>query len=457
MRQRKFFLFNFYVCIFLIILFLRIERCESSIKKKRDDIKKLLECDIEELEKQIEAFDETQKKNQTELSNLKEKRNEIAAEQKKLETNVVQDKGQLSKWSDKMGELQDLQSKRGEEIKLLADKLEVSLMTNDFSQGMTADDAATSVYRIKQSIEEQEETLKDMKLVEEAKEVELQEQIDKIRDEKTSFETNLKTQNQRILTLNDEKKKTERDIQAIESATSDFTKLTNKIEAAKKKLENFKAQNNIEDLQEQREFIETDKTELELKIDALEKDIEILESISKITNELETKKRELLQNQSDFERTKNKHSSTLKDLFPSKAVNRNFKNVVQARSDELKREVNEMMAEEAASRIKKTRLQTERDHHRKEFKRKQKELNEISEKIEKLCDGRDYLDVLTTQKDKVDKLTMDLAYHRSSESMLNHYKQDIEQDPCCPLCHKNLNANEGDELKGFFNFFFLCN
>jgi len=34
--------------------------------------------------------------------------------------------------------------------------------------------------------------------------------------------------------------------------------------------------------------------------------------------------------------------------------------------------------------------------------------------------------------------------------MFKHYKQEIEQEPCCPLCHKNLDENEGDELKGLY-------
>lgn len=358
--------------------------------------------------------------------------------------------------SDQIGKLQELQAKRGNEAKLLAEQLGITLLFNKDTQTMMPDDLETSIHRIVQAIKDKEETLNDFKASEEATDVEFQQKIDKIRDEKTSAETNLNTQRLRISTLNSEQNKLRAEIQAVEASMPNLKELIENIAAAEMKLEKYNAKINVEDLQEQRAFVEIDKNELEIKLEAVEKDVEMLQSISMVTNELESKQRELIQNQNDLDRTKNKHSSTLKLLFPSKSVNRNYKNVVQMRIDELKSEVNKMVAASDEARMKKTRLQTRRDHLREEHKRKQKELAEITEKIDKLCDGRDYMDVLTSQKEKVEKLTMELAYHQSSDGMFKHYKQEIEQEPCCPLCHKNLDANEGDELKGLF-VLDLCN
>ncbi|MGL5405362.1 MAG: hypothetical protein ACRDAX_00965 [Propionibacteriaceae bacterium] len=54
------------------------------------------------------------------------------------------------------------------------------------------------------------------------------------------------------------------------------------------------------------------------------------------------------------------------------------------------------------------------------------------------------MDLLTSQKEKVDKLNLELAFHKSAESTFKHYVEDIEQEPCCPLCHKNLDANDSE-------------
>lgn len=54
---------------------------------------------------------------------------------------------------------------------------------------------------------------------------------------------------------------------------------------------------------------------------------------------------------------------------------------------------------------------------------------------------------MISQKEKVEKLNMDLAHIKSSGEMYKRYVVEISQDPCCPLCHKNLESNESTVLQ----------
>lgn len=425
-----------------------IQNCSKNEETKRSNLKTLLDCDTTELENQIKSFKDTQKKNEAELQILNEKRERFVTEEKDLYSKNIRAQAELANYSESLGQLQDLQSKRDEDIKLLAEQLDLPLAANVDSQLMSPDDLTTSINRIEQGIAGREEALSEYKRDKDAKDVDYQKQIDKTRDEKTSIDTNLKVQRQRIHTISDEQRGKRKDIQAIEMSVPMLNKLIKEITTAEQELDNFKAGINVEELEDERTLAELEKNELESKLEGLEKDIEVLDSISKVSNDRDTKRAELAQNESDFERTKNKHLSTLKHLFPSKTVDRNYKNAVQARDQELKSEIESITSATNEARMKKTRLQTQRAHLIEEQKKKQKELAEINEKIDGMCDGRNYLDLLASQKEKVEKLTMDLAYHQSSEAMFKHYKEDIDQRPFCPLCHKNLDANEGDDLKG---------
>lgn len=351
--------------------------------------------------------------------------------------------------SDHTSKMQELISERSKAIKKIAQDLDIDIDVDVQSQDMTGEELGSTLDRIRRGILEKTEALRALKLQDEKKDHEYQQAIDKLRGDKTASETNLVGHAQQAKKLKEDQKIIRDEIELIETSMPTFNRLLTQIEDQQKDLQKFKSENNVEELKEQRDFIEIDKVELEAKITSLEVDVEKLESISKVTSELEMKERDLKKDQNDFDRYKNKNASTLKLLFPSKTVDRNYKNVVQTYNDELKREVEDIKASSEEARRTGNRLKTERDYIRKQHTQKESELKEINERIYKMCDGRDYIDVLTSQKDKVEKLTMDLAFHQSSESTFKHYITEIqqEQEPCCPLCHKGLNASEGDELK----------
>lgn len=425
----------------------KINFCITNAENIRQKIRNFLDCSLDELKDQLETFSETQRLNDEKLSVFKKEYQSILDKEKQLNESVVRAKSKSSLLSGHSSQMQELVSERSKAIKSLSQDLNIHVDLEMMSQDMTGDELSSTLLRIHRSIAEKSEALRVIKTQDEKKDQELQVQIDKFRSEKTASETNLIAHKNHTTKLNGDQKKIRDEIALIETSMPTFNQLLTKIEQQQAALEKYKSENNVKDLQDQRDSIEIDKIELEEKLPKIEADVELLESISKLSGELDMKQNDLTKDQRDFERCKNKNTSALKLLFPTKTVDRNYRNVVETFNGELKQEVQDIKTSCDDARIKGNRLKTERDHLHKQHKKKELELKETNEKIYEICDGLNYIEVLTSQKEKVEKLTMDLAFHRSSENTFKHYVTKIEEEPCCPLCHKDLNSNEGSELK----------
>lgn len=425
-----------------------ISNYEKNAESLRGKIKNLMKDNIPELEEKLQSFLETQLENEKLLKKLNGEWQKLSDEEKKTEKSVIEAKSNLNVLATKLGEKQELISKRFSAIKSLCKQLNIPVDLEEDSQSMSDDALDSFIHRIQNGIVEKEASLTKIKANADKQELEFQQQIDNVREEKTTAETNVVTQKSRISKLDNDIRELRNEISSIETSMPKFIQLQERIATMEKKLQQIKDQNNIEDMEDERSMVEAEKLELEVKQTSLEEVVDKLESISQVTNELDMKQADLTKDQNDFERLKNKQSSILKHLFPSKAVDRNYKNTVQSYNDSLKSEVQVIKSALEEARMSGNRISAERDQNRKQLKQREMELREIKEKIDRICDGRDYKDFLSSQKEKVDKLNMDLAFHKSSEASFKHYLRDIQQDPCCPLCHKNLQGNESDDLNG---------
>lgn len=430
-----------------------IETMKENTAKLKTKIKNRIDCEIDELEDKLKTFLETQKENVKKLEDLRAEHRRIEEQKKEVEKQTIEGTAKLDVMATKLGEQQDLISNRFRAIEKLCEQLGIQINSDANSQTMEDDDLRSFFNQIESGIKDIEDKLSKAKARGEKQDHDFQVQIDKARDEKTAAETNLVTHRQRIGKLERDIKELRSNISSIETSMPKFNQLQEEIKDGEKKLARLKSENNLEQLEDSRCILEVEKVELDEKQRELEEDVEKLESVSQVVNELAAKKSELSKAQSDFDRFKNKSASTIKHLFPSRIITSNFKDEVQSLRDSLEAEVQEIKTGLDKARSEGNRIQAQRDQKRKELKQKEGELKDTKDRIYRVCDGRDYMDFLTQQKDKVDKLNLELAFHKSSESIYGKYIQDIKADPCCPLCHKNFQGNETDDLKG--NFFLI--
>lgn len=426
---------------------LRIKNCATNIENTKEKIKTLLDGSVTEIEQQLISFKETQKANEEKLTTLKKECQDAVMEEKKYSASVLEAKSKMEQISTHMGNKQDLEAKLLKAVKKLSSDLNIPLEEDADTQLLTADDFTSSIDKIQQGIEGNEKALSDLKSKGDEKDRLCQREIDQTREKKTTIETNIKTQRNQLSKLNQDKQEMEKEISSIESSMPRFNQLIAQIASTEQELTKIKSSVNLEELEDQKTVIAVEKSEIEEKLAAVDAERETLQSISGVTTELNVKEKDLLGHKQDFDRFKNKNSSKLKELFPGKSIDRNYKNVVQELSDELKASVQRTKTDLQKAQMEKNRLHTERNHIQNQHKIKSDEINETKEKIERICDGKDFEDFRASQKEKVEKLHMDLAIFKSSDKLYKRYIDDIEQTPCCPLCHKNLESNESNDLQ----------
>lgn len=381
------------------------------------------------------------------LKDTRDKQTKLEGQEKKLGESIIINKSKVDTAVDNIGLMQELVEQRVKAIKTLCEMLDLNLEIDMESQSLSVEDLSSSLHRIQRAIEDKEDELMMLRAEDCSKEDELQRKIDVVRDEKTAVDTNISTQRDRIRVLTTEHEKVKQEVTRIERSMPNLPQLATQIEAAKIELEKFKSENDVKDLEDERVLEELDKEDLDVKAEKMMCQVEKLESISKFTNEIELKQRELTRDENEFERTKNNQSNTLKQLFPGKKIEKNFKSTVQVFSDTLAVEVKEIKVDLHHAKMADSRLRTEREHLRKQYKIKEKECREANDKVRDTTYGADFMSLLATQQEKVSKLTMELAFQRSSKDMMSHYIDDIDTEPACPLCSKHLDVTDCSDLK----------
>ncbi|CAO1416257.1 unnamed protein product [Diamesa hyperborea] len=424
---------------------LNIENSKNGIEKIRNKIKRMIDGNIPELEEQLASFRETQQMNLIELKEMEKQQRELTAREKVLQEKINDAKVKLSTFFNQREQEQDLISNRFIEIKKLCAKLNIEY---DADHDCDSDVKLDSIFEeIKSGIADIEEQFYKIRMKEDEKEKNFQKQIDMLREEKTAHETNLVAQQNRLSKIKNDRSTFKSDIAGIEASMPMLNDLCDQIDIAEIELKDYEKRNKVEHLEEQKIVLEVEKDEMDSQLTTLDRDIEYLQSVSKITGELEIKERELEKDSNDLERTRNKNTANLRVLFNNKEIDKNYNRSVQSCHEKLEQEIKILNKSLNDNQMTSNRLQTQRKHLKDQHKSKESELTEIKDKIDELCEGQNYNEVLSKVKEKLTKSQMDLGYLKSSEQTFKHYVKEIVKDPCCPLCHKDLDDTESDDLK----------
>lgn len=427
-----------------------------SIKQKSADSKVLrekveatgnLEEDIDKLKRQKDNFNQDQNSKRKKMSSL-DNDCKILKDKKNEKQKLIND---LSKkadnYADKIQAQQNTIANRFEKAKEICSKLQMPF-TDDPDQSINTQEINGTLNDIHKSISERGNELNCLKVEANEEDSQFQHKIDKLREERTKLETNITTQHSSIKSIKQNMLKNENEIKESEQSIPMLNRINPKIDELEKKLKKLNAESQVESLVEKQDMISVEKMELEEKLIHIDDDIEKLQSASKITGELESKKNELLKDQKDFDRIKNKFASTFKSLLSNQNISSNFRSIVQKRQKELEDEISKSNKKLETIRRENEGMKIQRVNLRKQEQRKDEDIKKIESDADDLCSGREYFSLLKAHSDKVDKLKMELAVLQSSKNTYQDYIHKIEEIPCCPLCHKDLENNEGDSLKG---------
>lgn len=114
--------------------------------------------------------------------------------------------------------------------------------------------------------------------------------------------------------------------------------------------------------------------------------------------------------------------------------------------EELQRSQSDYTKRLNEKQIESNSFKQKRMYFNEQLKLKETELRNSKNQIDEKCNGQEYLDVLSKSKEKSEKLEMDCGLLRSSKLINNRYISNMTKDPCCPLCHKDMDAEEVNDL-----------
>ncbi|MGL5405360.1 MAG: hypothetical protein ACRDAX_00955 [Propionibacteriaceae bacterium] len=117
------------------------------------------------------------------LKNLEVKKKKLGEEEKKLSESAIEDKTRVKTITNHIGTMQELVEERVKAIKSLCQSLKLNLEVDFESQSLSSDDLGSSLRQIQHAIHEKEGSLTVQKIEDDQQEDEIQDQIDKVRDE----------------------------------------------------------------------------------------------------------------------------------------------------------------------------------------------------------------------------------------------------------------------------------
>ncbi|CAG9798136.1 unnamed protein product [Chironomus riparius] len=418
---------------------------EEESTKLEGKIKKKLTGTIDDLECEMANFIENQQGQKDKLKSLQHQHTKLVNDEREKQKSLNDLNLKASNCTDKIQKLQELKSERFGKVKDICSVLNLDF-DYDADQAANTQDVGETLKDIRRNIVQKDKNIQSLKKLAEEDEQIFHGKMDVLREEKTKIETNLKTQRE---TLNNNKAgavKIQNELKDCENSIPMLKELNPQIEKVEKKLNKLNDENKVDELKEQQETIGFDVIELEDSLHKIENDIEILQSVSRVTVELDSKQNDLSKDQKEFDRIKNKVSSSLKNLFGKQTVDANFRSKVQTKREELESEVKGNKERLQNIQREHDRMQDQRTSLRAQQKQKDQEIHKIEQDIGDVCMLEEYLNYLASQKEKVEKLNMELAVKESSKNTYKDFIDKINDAPCCPLCHKDL-EDDVDKLK----------
>lgn len=413
----------------------------------KERIENLLTDDDEgSIEQQLKEFSKILEMKKVERDNLITEHQNLSKKENENLSGIADCKIQMELLSDKIGTMQEQMSLRVEGMSKIAKKMDLNLTVNIETQSIDQSDIDNAMTQIKSGMSSKEKELSLLKNEDVKSDKDMQKQIDAVRVQRTEIQTKIKSIDDRIREVEKRKASLESEIYDIERSMPDLSKLENDIKKDQETLKNLKNEVDENELENQRAVLEAERESFQKQIDSLDIELEKAEEFQRIRAEIEQKQKDVVKDQADYDRTKNKQNSSLRNLFPSATPTEKLKEKVQQLQAKLESECRRMNENINSKNTTLNRCKTELEHHKKQLEIKKKDLQKIKHNIEELCGDHDYLDLLKSTKDLVEKFGMELAYVKSSESSFKHYISNVQDQPCCPCCHKDLASNEKEDF-----------
>lgn len=392
----------------------KIEKCKELQVSLSAKIKNKFDGSFAMLDRELRSFKEK----------MKDKKDNLETHEQDLARVKVQVERLQNTLSDLEKKRTNLIFQRQKEQELLAEQFKLCTglynrlrIAADFNSQDENLNMISIMGKITQAIKEEEKRVNDLAKDHDKVDLEMQSEIDKLREKRASVESDVTSKKKQIEELKLEQRKSQDEIDKIEKSAESLKKVTIEHAKVSECYDKLVQSTNLEELKRSIDQKRVHRNDLQSQLENVDEDIKFLSSISKTTAEISVKETQLESKETEVRKIRNKHSENLKRLLNNEIIEGNYKRRVQTIYQNCQREITEVNKNINRNQQKITELQMMRKNLKEELSRLEKDLTECEEKIYEQCHGTPFVEVLERVKENVAKYQLDHGAVKSSEAL----------------------------------------
>ncbi|XP_011188486.1 DNA repair protein RAD50 [Zeugodacus cucurbitae] len=418
------------------------KNCQEQILALSSNIKVPFEGSREELEQEINDFAQKMLEKRQRRNVLDKKVDALRQEEKTLQRNYTDlDKKRILLMQQRQKE-QECISKRAEQLKTLCQQLGITL-TEDLE--FQPESVPAVLEKVENSLLNKECSITESVAQTDKADSERQREIDTQRVELTKVEEGIVTYEKQKKLNEKELSTITKEIAEIETSAQRIKVLTENIERLIKMMDEMNGKCNQETLRADIAEKKAKIVKLQEQFRELDERLTKLNMLSKLMAEITLKQKELDKKEQDVKRVKGKHADNFKKLL-SRPVESNYKRAIQLCSEKLRDNIKELNGKSNKLQLAQQSCEIKRKNLKAELVKLEKELEESKEKVYEACHAATYEDTLAKSKAAMAKYQLEHGALRSAEAMYKKYIEKVTEEPCCPLCHKDMTDNEATDI-----------
>ncbi|KAJ8311256.1 hypothetical protein KUTeg_011191 [Tegillarca granosa] len=404
---------------------------ENEFQGSTEELKRVLQefqAKVEERGETLDQFEQRQSVLTREMEKLGKERNSLLLEVGKLEQ-------EAQTYDENV-------RKRDALIRQLADNYNFE----GFNRGEITDEKYKNfLENIETKQSDMVEEGKTLKADFEEKERDIQDKIDKMRDNKSKLEQSIHMKNNMMKENTDKIRNINKKLSEVEASAGKLDQLNRDLRKEEHELKTVEENVDVDKLKKEIADLANEKSKNDLKISDLNSEISRLHLQSSEQAKLDVIKKDKASKEENIKRIKSKQEDTITYLMghmPTANIRDQLEDYIDKQSSLVKKVTQELQKTQTQLSSK----EAEKKMTFESLKKQEDELKNLEEKIFTVCGSQDFDDGLSVLNEKIEKSQDQRGSLMGAEYFFKKYVDDLEkEEPCCPLCHREFDT--GQEVK----------
>lgn len=411
----------------------QIEELENSIENKFQGSTIELQRKHRDFQEKLQEREELLTQSERELVKLNKE--SISLESKRNQ--LLIELGKLQQEADANEENQKNCSKL---MKKLAEKYDIGGF--QIEESLDVQYCSRFVKKLKEKYDQLMKEAKEKKAAFEEKEVDLQRQIDEVRENKTKLGQSIKMKQDIMDKNNSEIKRINCKLSETNASAGTLDQLTRELKTAEHELKSAESTVNPEELKKEIQNMNQEKKTLEEKFNKLDSILSVLHKQSTVKTQVDMLNKEKTAKEDQIRKSKARHEDSIVHLL-GEMPNLNLRGALDEYISKQSCLVQKTNIELDKCRQEMSSKETQKKMLMENLRRDENELKNLEEKLQNVCGTDDFDDSLITIQSKLNQTQEQRGSLMGAEHFYKKYVEDMKKDnPCCPLCHREFEQEQ---------------